>query len=299
MKRAVDVEAIRARSESHVQGSEGWLKSRYDVLTASSVAVALGMKGKSARDGLIREKVTYESTFHGSRATEWGKRYEPLINMIYGLRRGVEVYDLGLIRHKWCSFLGASSDGLTSDGINIEIKAPPSRKIDGEIPLEYWNQMQTQMEVLDIDMTHFIEMTFEEWDIGGARGEGHEEFWTRSHPLEWGVWHEYCSVDGSGLKYTYHILHAADEGLAIPAKEGMGEGWIYVRSMGWSLERDLIQRVRREPDWFVSVYPFLRDFWQEVEHGRKEGLAPKEPSTRGRGRGGGRGRGARPVAKWG
>jgi hypothetical protein len=54
--------------------------------------------------------------------------------------------------------LGGSPDGITTDGILLEVKCPMSRRIvEGEIPHHYLAQVLLNMEVCNLDLAHFIE----------------------------------------------------------------------------------------------------------------------------------------------
>ena len=57
-----------------------------------------------------------------------------------------------LMKHKNMSYpesieyLAASPDGITPDGVMLEIKCPLSREIKGIPPIYYWQQMQQQLD---------------------------------------------------------------------------------------------------------------------------------------------------------
>lgn len=268
-----EVEDRRSRSMTGDQGSAEWLSRRYRYLTASTVGVALGIDGPAARTNLLLEKVLGESNFRGGAATQWGHRYEPLIDLIYEFRHPrVTVHHLNLVEHKTVKYLGASTDGLASNGINMEIKCPPSRTISGKIPKEYWNQMQTQMEVLEVDLTHFIEGKFEEHVLHG-NPEAPGSFWNRDHPHEWSIWVEWWNPTQQQLEYTYGKV----QGPGVPTGAQRTELLNYepptpeaveIRVMGWTMEQLSIQEVARDPQWFPTVRPILDQFWREVEYYR-------------------------------
>lgn len=104
-----------------------------------------------------------------------GEKYEPVSNDLYCYRMKAKTFEFGMIPHKSVdlNFLGASTDGIavSPEGklTNIEIKSPFSRHITGIPKPEYWAQMQLQMEILNLDETHFIESKFREFSL--------EEFW--------------------------------------------------------------------------------------------------------------------------
>jgi putative phage-type endonuclease len=104
-----------------------------------------------------------ESVFKDNQFTLWGKKYEEVANRLYSKLYNTKVYEFGLISHNRLKWLAASPDGITQDGIMIEIKCPKSRKIDSSIPpLYYWVQVQIQLEVCDLEECDFLECEIEE-----------------------------------------------------------------------------------------------------------------------------------------
>ena len=61
----------------------------------------------------------------------------------------------GCIRHPTINFLAASPDGIDEDGTMIEIKCVYSRKITGIPKKVYYDQMQLQMEVCNLNKCIF------------------------------------------------------------------------------------------------------------------------------------------------
>ena len=100
----------------------------------------------------------------------WGQKYEPVSVMIYEDMYGTKVGDFGCIQHSKYKFLGASPDGINIDPTNprfgrmLEIKNIVNREIDGIPKLEYWIQMQLQMETCDLDECDFLETKFSEYE---------------------------------------------------------------------------------------------------------------------------------------
>ena len=68
------------------------------------------------------------------------------------------------------SFIGASPDGINSNisnprfGRMLEIKNIVNREINGIPKLEYWIQMQLQMETCDLNECDFLETKFIEYE---------------------------------------------------------------------------------------------------------------------------------------
>jgi putative phage-type endonuclease len=112
----------------------------------------------------LKEKAgLIKSNFSSNFATDWGQKYEPIATNVYSLLKGTEVIDFGLLPHKTITWLGASPDGITPDGVMLEIKCPARRKITGIPTFYYWIQVQIQLEVCDLDTCDFFECEFVEY----------------------------------------------------------------------------------------------------------------------------------------
>eukprot|EP00798_Chlamydomonas_sp_ICE-L_P002706 gene2706-biopygen7861 len=89
------------------------------------------------------------------------------------LNTNVLVHEFGLLRHASKSFLGASPDGVTEDGVMLEIKCPWRRKIDGTVPMQYYLQIQGQLAVSGLLECDNFEVEF---DILQSEEEIEDEF---------------------------------------------------------------------------------------------------------------------------
>ncbi|NBU33770.1 hypothetical protein EB118_01965 [bacterium] len=175
-----------------VQRTPEWYKARQTMITASEAASCLfrservckpyvdlfgltGFKYKDSdplnpyekkRDYIIKkcslfyDEYVYKDTVH----TLWGKKYEDAASRLYCQLTNKKLLEFGLVPHGSLSWLAASPDGITEDGVMLEIKCPKSRKIDaGCIPLYYWVQVQIQLEVCDLEQCDFIECEIREF----------------------------------------------------------------------------------------------------------------------------------------
>lgn len=102
-------------------------------------------------------------------ATRWGNKFENVATRFYENLKNKNVLEFGLILHPNVNWLACSPDGITDDGDMLEIKCPYRRNIDGVPPLYYWIQVQTQLEVCDLDSCDYLEcqisnITEEEFD---------------------------------------------------------------------------------------------------------------------------------------
>jgi len=143
---------------SHDQGSSAWLDARDKMLTASDAYVPLGVKGFKTAKKLLWEKAAIAPKAAPTYMMLLGNEREPIARKKYERARGVRVYLLGLIPLPGHPWLGASPDGITSDGKLVEIKCPISRMIGkGSVPDLYVSQVQLQLQALEADELHFVQ----------------------------------------------------------------------------------------------------------------------------------------------
>lgn len=101
--------------------------------------------------------------FFDNEYTLHGKKYEDAACSLYRLLKGKKVLEFGFLEHPEINYIGASPDGITEDGIALEIKCPLSRKIvKGSMPIYYYAQVQLQLEVLDLEECDFLECSIKE-----------------------------------------------------------------------------------------------------------------------------------------
>jgi len=172
------------RNEQYEQRTDAWLKARCGLVTASDAGAILKKtyevcseyirafgKPYSFADGkgcnpyqteneYILKKHGRARPFKGNVATQWGNRFEEVAKGIYERLTNSKVEEYGLHIHKNLRWLGASPDGITTDGVVLEIKCPYRRTINGVPPLHYWIQVQIQLEVLDLYDADYFEVEF-------------------------------------------------------------------------------------------------------------------------------------------
>ena len=138
------------------QRSQEWLDLRDQMITASDVASAIGDNHYETPDAFIKKKVL-KTKWAGNAATAHGTLLEPLVRDLYDARTGRKSHEIGLVQHRQYPWLGASPDGVTEDGLLIEIKCPLTRKIESKVPKHYWPQVQLQLEITDLEECDFIQ----------------------------------------------------------------------------------------------------------------------------------------------
>jgi len=126
------------------------------MLTASDVASAIGHNRYERPDDLLRKKVL-KTAWAGNAATAHGTLLEPVARDLYDERMGKKSHEIGLVQHPKYTFLGGSADGVTEDGILLEIKCPLTRKIEDKVPKHYLPQIQLLLEILDFENCDFVQ----------------------------------------------------------------------------------------------------------------------------------------------
>lgn len=114
---------------------------------------------------IIRKCDEYYGThaFIDTPATLWGKCFEDVAIRLYSLEYNAHVNEFGFVSHPKLNYLGISPDGITDDGVMLEIKCLFKRKINpNEIPVYYWVQAQMQLETCNLDECDFLECEIKE-----------------------------------------------------------------------------------------------------------------------------------------
>jgi len=143
------------------QRTDEWFKLREDKLTASDLYDAVHNPSSLIKKKL--KNVSFNS--YAIPALRWGCMFENVACNIYGHLKSTNINEFGLLINDNINGFGASPDGITDEGIMIEIKCPYSREIkDNVIPEKYYYQMQGQMAVCELDVCDYIECKFITFD---------------------------------------------------------------------------------------------------------------------------------------
>lgn len=138
------------------QRTDEWLNLRKNMITASDVASAIGESRYESPDAFVKKKVL-DLKWGGNAATAHGTLLEPLVRDLYDERHNHRSHEIGVVQHKKYPWLGGSPDGITEDGLLIEIKCPLTRKIESKVPKHYMPQIQLLLEVMELDECDFIQ----------------------------------------------------------------------------------------------------------------------------------------------
>ena len=141
------------------QRTQQWYDQRTNAITASDIPTVLGENNYKTSWSLLVDKCGGTvKPFVGNDATRWGNHYEDIAIAVYSKLYSKKVLSFGLLLHPNHSWLGGSPDGITTDGILLEVKCPLSRQIImGEIPHHYRSQVLLNLEICNLDIAHFIE----------------------------------------------------------------------------------------------------------------------------------------------
>lgn len=262
----------------HEQKSPEWYAMRLTMLSASDWGTILGENCYSNPKQVLLKKCG-EDNFVTNHAMMWGNKYEDVAIAIYEYRNYKKVYDFGCIRHPTIDFLGASPDGITTEGVMLEIKCPSSRKITGIPPRYYWCQVQGQLEVCELDRCDFLECKLKEY-------EDEEEYlndnYQENHLLnqyghEKGILAELLNKETKSFFYEYGPIGTVGDDLEswknlILKKYENHESIMFSSFDYWYLEEVSCVPIYRNQEWFQEAKIKLEDFWNQVVNYRKLGL---------------------------
>ena len=280
------------------QRSDEWYKIRENLLTASSLADALGKGHFKTRDDLLISK-TSDTKDVFSKASrdimQWGVMYEQVATEFYEYLNGVKIVEFGLIPHPKLSVFGASPDGICDVGSPggfesrmLEIKCPPRRQFTHEVPKHYWMQMQGQLEVCDLDECDFLQVKLEEYsnvkeyekdclfEDGIVKGLTNDK-------LPKGLVLEYEKDDN--YEYLYSPWMSSLNDILNWKKQKEIEMNLTFKERWWKITRYECTLVRRDKEWWLSVMPNIIKFWGDVVHYREVGNEEVQKRINGRKRG--------------
>ncbi len=277
-----------------VQRTPEWYQFRHNLITASNIWKAVGSEAN--QNSLILEKckpMVTESYDTSSPNTDspmhWGVKYEPLTVMLYEYRNQCKVGEFGCIQHPAYPFIGASPDGIvisedsSAYGRMLEIKNVVSREITGVPKMDYWVQMQTQMEVCNLNECDFVETQFKEYD------EVDEDlFYKNKHKYLYnGVILYFIKSDFADGKphYVYMPLNTELNKTVISEwindkKQELRDTHILFKRIYWYCEAYSCVLIKRNKPWFEMALPKIQELWDTVEKERVTGYEHRKPKKR-------------------
>jgi len=274
------------------QRSKEWYEMRETVLTASSLADALGKGHFNTKESLLIDKTSkVKKPFIMNEIMEWGVMYESIATMFYEKLYNLNIVEFGLVPHPSFPIFGASPDGICDSdsppnyiGRMLEIKCPPKRKFTKDVPTHYWMQMQGQLETCDLEECDFFQVKLEEYqnnkeyiqDVLLDQGENIVHGYSNTgHPkglvlafktmIDGQPHYEYeyspfAQTMSSITKWQDLLMNAHPEN----TYDKCIEHW-------YRIERYECTLVLRDREWWLETMPKIIDFWEDVVHYRKEG----------------------------
>ena len=281
------------------QRTPEWFKFREGRLTASELSYCVSQPISSAvSQKIILQKIKPEAVpYISSAATSHGTLFEPVAQMAYERYYQTRLYEFGCIPHPRVDWLAASPDGITEDGVMVEIKCPYSRTPKGIPSLTYYTQIQAQLEVCDFEVCDFMECEIEMYEsrvdyIKDTAERGDKTSKALFQSFYKGMRREYLPKQSSGVLKGVALLVETDKPVKYVCIEWgdmcgkKSKDWITEQLdkepnlrgytvKYWVLRRIWMTRVRKNRDWFASLLPKAAEFWQEVEKKKIEGVEVK------------------------
>ena len=232
------------RSNKAAQKSLEWLTLRHNMITSSEVATILDCNHYDNCKSLFNRKrqplnpITLSST-----SIAWGEKYEPIAKLVFESITQEKVTDIGLVDHYLYPWLGASPDGVVSDGRLLEIKCPFSRSIiQGRIPYHYWVQVQIQLEVCNFDECYFLQCKFEENQLNVVGSTNVEQT--------------------TEQKNTFTAQSTDQQHIQLNTKPFTGH---HLDGTRYALVGYTLDIIKRDREWFANNIKFLSGFWNKLQ----------------------------------
>jgi len=193
---------------------------------------------------------------------DWGICYEPVVKLILEDHWKAIIHEVGRFVHLVDKRLAASPDGLIVRSLEkpdmgghlLEIKCPKSRTIGLKVPMEYFYQMQLQLEVTGVRACEYVEAKFEFVEPGFIKPKTN---WYGQIVVV-GCFNE-NEKDWLPCKYLYGPVGNLDWTPDLGLNERVLETNI------WKCEKIHHVRVYRDEAWFNSLKPKLDEFWADIE----------------------------------
>jgi len=268
------------------QRSDEWYIFRRSTLTASNIYKIF--QSDYSQSQLIIEKsepidVNKFKVTNLSSPLHWGQKYEPVSLLYYEHINNTKVSQFGCIPHAKYSYIAASPDGIVCDesselyGRMIEIKNVVSREINSIPKMEYWIQMQLQMEVCDLNECDFLETKFTQYlneeeyleDVSSSCYRGFiMQFYDNGE-----VYYEYPP-------FTLNVIHSNEYVNWTNTQLIKNSSKSYVSNIYWKLEVVSCILVLRNNLWFKNALPYIEIFWNNLVMERDSGAYKERLSVK-------------------
>lgn len=234
------------------QKTETWYEMRHNMITASDFAQALGQGKFGTQKQLIEKKCSSRGNETNISKTnpffKWGNMFEPVACAIYSkMHDNIKIHEFGLIQHPKYTFFGASPDGITDNGIMLEIKCPFKRKINGEVPKQYYYQIQGQLDVCDLDECDYFECMFDIVD---------KDIFMKHNDIKGYI------LENEDGKYIYSDIYVSEH--------DYDDNFITTDKIKyWILKEHNTVRVKRDKEFVNSKLQELKCVWDKILYYRE------------------------------
>jgi putative phage-type endonuclease len=131
-------------------------------ITARDVPGILGLNQYEDAWHILETKVENKHPFCGNKFCDHGIKYEKAAIARYETLTGNTVdIDQQNCRHPDMPWLTGRLDGVTQNKCIVEVKCPWRRRKEAlsmqNVPLHYWVQCQVYMNIVDMEVTHYVE----------------------------------------------------------------------------------------------------------------------------------------------
>jgi putative phage-type endonuclease len=263
------------------QRSPEWYEYRQNVITASSASHIL--ESQATFNKYMEEKVLPEKHFQAGTACQFGIKFEDTACAIYEKLTNTKVNEYGCIRHSHITHIGASPDGIVTQGDDkylgrmLEIKCLYSREMFGVPLYKYWVQCQIQLETCNLPFCDFFECKLNE---NLTETEFYQKIQSNTIKSFYGVIIEY-TLDGT-ISYKYSELNAnetyykdfVDTNIDLILEKPEQD---ILKITYFELDKYSLVTIKRNRDWFASIKPKFTEFWKEVE--KKRDLLKENPEA--------------------
>ena len=267
------------------QRTTEWYEFRHKFLTASSIWKVF--VSDSTRNQLIYDKcspidINKYKKFSTDSPLHWGQRYEPVSIMWYEREFKTQISDFGCIPHKTIDFLAASPDGINTSlksdryGRMLEVKNIVNRKITGIPKLEYWVQMQLQMEVCELNECDFLETKFIEYEDYNDFNDDGDFNKTKDGKIKGIIMY---FIKDEHPHYEYSPLGINKKKFEEWENNIMNkyENLTWIKNIYWKLDEISCILVLRNKFWFKKSEPIIKEFWNIIEREKKDGYNHRAP----------------------
>ena len=276
------------------QRTEEWYKERHQRITASNAYKCLG--SESMKNHIIYENCRPVEVPDSAKEDEapyvntntpchHGQRYEPVSVLYYEYMYNTTVGEFGCIPHRDYCFIGASPDGINIDkksdlyGRMLEIKNIKNRDITGIPKLEYWVQMQLQMETCELNECDFLETRFVEYESETEFNSDGDFQKTADGKFKGIIKH---FINGNKPHYEYSPFNANEEEYKQweedIMKKNSDKTWL--EDIYWKLSEISCVLVLRNRKWFKNIIGKMENVWNTILFERENGYEHRAPRKR-------------------